>query len=86
MRTRRVAGRADPIGPDEAVTAEQALQLYTTGAASVAMAEDRGKLAPGHVADLAALEIDPLAATPEQCRDAGVHATMIAGALVHDAR
>jgi predicted amidohydrolase YtcJ len=86
MRARAIEGRDDPIGPDEAVTPEQALMLYTTGAASVAMAPDRGKLAPGHVADLAALEVDPLAATPEACRDAGVHATMIAGRLVHDAR
>ena len=86
MRTRSIAGREEPIGPDEAVSAEQALALYTTGAAAVAMAPDRGKLAPGHVADLAALEVDPLAATPEQCKDAGVHATMVAGQLVHDAR
>jgi predicted amidohydrolase YtcJ len=86
MRARAIEGRDDPIGPDEAVTAEQALMLYTTGAASVAMAEDRGRLAPGSVADLASLEVDPLAATPEACKTAGVHATMIAGALVHDAR
>jgi hypothetical protein len=86
MRTRSIQGREEPVGPDEAVTAEQALQLYTTGAAAVAMAPDRGKLAPGYVADLAALEVDPLAASPESCRDAGVLATMIAGALVHDAR
>jgi predicted amidohydrolase YtcJ len=86
MRARAIEGRDDPIGPDEAVTPEQALMLYTTGAAAVAMAEDRGKLAPGNVADLAALEVDPLAASPEQCKTAGVHATMIAGELVHDAR
>ena len=34
----------------------------------------------------AALEVDPLAATAEECRDAGVHATIVAGDLVHDAR
>jgi predicted amidohydrolase YtcJ len=50
------------------------------------MAPDRGRLAPGTVADLAALEVDPLAASPEECRDAGVQATIVAGALVHDAR
>jgi predicted amidohydrolase YtcJ len=68
------------------VSAEQALALYTTGAAQVAMAPDRGRLAPGCVADLAALEVDPLSATAEACRDAGVHATLVAGELVHDAR
>ncbi|HVW48723.1 MAG TPA: amidohydrolase [Solirubrobacterales bacterium] len=86
MRTRSIEGRDEPVGPQEAITAEQALALYTTGAAAVAMAPDRGKLAPGHVADLAALEVDPLAATPEQCRNAAVLATMVAGDLVHDAR
>lgn len=86
MRVRAIEGRDEPVGPQEAVDAEQALRLYTTGAAQVAMAPDRGRLAPGCVADLAALEVDPLAASPEECRDAGVHATLVAGELVHDVR
>jgi predicted amidohydrolase YtcJ len=86
MRARAIEGRDDPIGPAEGVTAEQALALYTTGAAQVAMAPDRGRLALGYVADLAALEVDPLAASPEECRDAGVLATLVGGELVHDAR
>jgi len=86
MRTRAIEGSDEPVGPQEAVSAEQALQLYTTGAAQVAMAPDRGRLTPGSVADLAALEVDPLSATAEACRDAGVHATLVAGDLVHDAR
>lgn len=84
MRTRAIEGSDEPIGPQEAITAEQALALYTTGAAQVAMAPDRGRLSPGSVADLAALEVDPLGATPEQCRDAGVWATIVGGELVYD--
>jgi hypothetical protein len=86
MRTRAIEGSDEPIGPQEAVSAEQALALYTTGAAQIAMAPDRGSLTPGSVADLAALEVDPLSASPEECRDAGVYATIIAGDLVHDTR
>lgn len=86
MRRRTIEGSEEPVGPEEAIDAEQALALYTTGAAAVALAPDRGRLAPGTVADLAALEVDPLHATPEACRDAGVLATMVAGELVHDAR
>ncbi len=86
MRTRAIEGSNEPIGPQEAVTPEQALALYTTGAAQIAMAPERGRLAPGSVADLAALEVDPLSASPEECRDAGVHATLVSGELVHDAR
>jgi len=86
MRRRTIEGGAEPVGPEEAIDAEQALALYTTGAAAVAMAPDRGRLAPGTVADLAALEVDPLRASPEACREAGVLATMVGGELVHDAR
>jgi predicted amidohydrolase YtcJ len=86
MRARTVEGRDDAIGADEAVTAEQALALYTTGAAAVALTPESGRLAPGCVADLVALDVDPLAATPEQCRDGSVLATIVGGELVHDAR
>ena len=85
MRVRAIEGSEEPVGPQEAVSAEQALALYTTGAAQVAMAPDRGRLAPGCAADLAALEVDPLAASPEECRDAGVHATIVGGELVYEA-
>jgi predicted amidohydrolase YtcJ len=86
MRTRSIDGFEEPIGPEEAIDAEQALGLYTTGAAAVAMAPDRGRLAPGHVADLAVLDVDPLRASPEECKDGSALATMVAGELVHDAR
>jgi predicted amidohydrolase YtcJ len=86
MRTRSIDGFEEPIGPEEAIDAEQALGLYTTGAAAVAMAPDRGRLAPGHVADLAALDVDPLRASPEECKDGSALATIVAGELVHDAR
>jgi predicted amidohydrolase YtcJ len=60
--------------------------LYTTGAAAVTLAPDRGRLAAGQVADLAALDVDPLRASPQACRDGRVLATIVGGELVHDAR
>lgn len=86
LRRRTVEGRDDAVGAHEAVTAEQALALYTTGAAAVALAPDRGRLAVGCLADLVALDVDPLKASPEQCRDGSVLATVVGGRLVHDAR
>jgi len=86
MQRRTIDG--DPehaVGPAEAITAAESLALYTTGAAAVAMAPDRGRLAPGCVADLVALEVDPLRASPEESRDARVLATMAAGEIVHRA-
>ncbi|WP_320668968.1 amidohydrolase [Patulibacter defluvii] len=86
MQRRTVAGRDDPIGPDEALSAEQAVSLFTTGAATIARAEDRGRLVPGAVADLVACDVDPLTASPEACRDGAVLATLVGGRIVHDAR
>ena len=86
MRRRAVEGLEEPVGVQEAVDAQQALELYTTGAAQVARAPERGRLAPGCVADLVALDVDPLSATPEECRDGHVLATLVGGDLVFDAR
>ncbi|MGX6446609.1 amidohydrolase [Patulibacter sp. S7RM1-6] len=86
MRRRTVKGRDDAIGADEAIDARQALALYTTGAATIARAEDRGRLAPGCVADLVALDVDPLRASPEACRDGRALVTMVGGEIAHDAR
>jgi predicted amidohydrolase YtcJ len=86
MRRRTIAGRDDPVGPDETITAEQSLALYTTGAAEVARAPDRGRLAPGSVADLVAVDVDPLRASPEACRDGRALVTIVGGEIVHDAR
>jgi predicted amidohydrolase YtcJ len=85
MRRRTIRGSDDAVGAHEAVDAEQALALYTTGAAAVARAGDRGRLAEGCVADLVALDVDPLAATPEQCRDGAVLATVVGGEVVFQA-
>lgn len=85
MRRRTISGSEEAVGPQEAVDAEQALALYTTGAAAVALAPDRGRLTAGAVADLVAVSVDPLAATPEECRDGTVLTTMIGGRIVHEA-
>jgi predicted amidohydrolase YtcJ len=86
MQRRTIKGRDDAIGANEALTAEQSLALYTTGAADVSLMPDRGRLVPGAVADLVALDVDPLAATPEECRDGRVLVTVVGGEVVHDAR
>jgi predicted amidohydrolase YtcJ len=85
LQSRTIAGGDDPVGADEAVDARTALELYTTGAAAVAVAPERGRLAPGAPADLVALGVDPLAATPEECRDGEVLLTMVGGDVVFEA-
>jgi predicted amidohydrolase YtcJ len=85
MRTRSISGTDEAIGIDQAVDPRAALELYTTGAAAVAVAPERGRLAPGAPADLVALGVDPLAATPEECRDGEVLVTMVGGESVFEA-
>jgi predicted amidohydrolase YtcJ len=82
LQRRTIAGGDEPVGAHEAVDAQTALELYTTGAAAVAVAPERGRLVPGAPADLVALGVDPLRATPEECRDGEVLLTMVGGDVV----
>ena len=84
LQRRAIAERDGPVGAHEAVDARTALELYTTGAAAIAVAPERGRLAPGAPADLVALGVDPLRATPEECRDGEVLLTMVGGNVVFE--
>lgn len=81
--TRRKAdGRPGPNGwrPEGGVTVQEALAAYTTGPAYAAGLEDRlGRLAPGYLADLVALEDDPHTVEPMALRDIKVAGTMVDG-------
>ena len=46
---------------------------------------DRGRLSPGHAADLAVLEHDPLSAPVEALAGQTARLTMVAGEVVHGA-
>jgi hypothetical protein len=84
--TRAVRGREDPVGPEEAITAAEALELWTAGSAYAAFADhERGRLAPGCLADWVALSLDPEAVTPDELREARVLQAGVAGEVVHEA-
>jgi predicted amidohydrolase YtcJ len=71
--------------PEQALTVEQALQATTVNPAWLARDERRrGKLVPGHFADLVVLDRDPIACAPEELADVQVVATMVGGAWVHN--
>jgi predicted amidohydrolase YtcJ len=70
---------------EQAVTVEQALQATTVTPAWLARDERRrGKLVPGHYADLVVLDRDPLTCEPEELREVRVVATMLSGRWVHN--
>ena len=82
MVTRRSAN-GETIGADEKITLLEAFRMYTAYAAYASGEEHvKGRLAPGMVADMVALERDPWACPPEEIRSIGIHRTIVGGRCV----
>lgn len=72
-------------GPDERLTAEQALHAYTVGSAAVTgWAGRKGALVPGQLADLVVLGDDPLTASTSEIGGIEVRATLVGGDAAYD--
>jgi predicted amidohydrolase YtcJ len=83
--TRR-AETGQALLPEEAVSAGQALAMYTVNAAYASFEEDiKGSIAPGRLADMAIITADPLKAPPEQLKDIKVEMTILDGKVVWEA-
>jgi predicted amidohydrolase YtcJ len=80
-RTRRVRGRTEPLGPAQAVTATEALALFTTGAARITRGPGSGRLRIGEPGDVVALDVDPLTADAEALPAGRVTATVVGGTV-----
>ncbi len=77
--TRR-AESGQEVLPQEAVSPQQALAMYTTGAAYTSFEEDiKGAISPGKLADMVILSADPLKSPPELIKDIRVEMTIIGG-------
>jgi predicted amidohydrolase YtcJ len=71
--------------PEQALTVEQAVHATTVAPAWLAGDERRrGKLVPGHYADLVVLDRDPLACQPEELAEVRTVATMLGGGWTHN--
>ncbi len=83
-RTRADEPRAAPWYPEEALTVEQALRAYTTGAAFASGEEDaRGSLSAARYADFAVLDRDIMRGEPDDLPKSHVVATIIGGEVVY---
>jgi predicted amidohydrolase YtcJ len=79
----RKAETGQQLLPEEAISAEQALAMYTINAAYASFEEDiKGAVAPGKLADVVVLSADPLKAPPELIKDIKVEMTIIDGKMV----
>lgn len=80
----RLAPDGEPIAPEQAITAEEALYAYTMGGAIASGdADNRGSLTPGKWADLAILSGDPLATPTERLLEIKAEAAYVGGVLAN---
>jgi predicted amidohydrolase YtcJ len=78
-------GDGQPLLPDQAITAAEALDAYTRGGAvAVGLAGELGTIAPGFRADLAVLSGDPLTTPADALADLTVDVTLLGGHLVYE--
>jgi predicted amidohydrolase YtcJ len=81
----RCTAAGEPLAPEQAISAEEALFAYTAGGALAGGEEaNRGTLTPGKWADLAVLSENPLAVEPERLTEIRVDMTFVGGELVHE--
>jgi predicted amidohydrolase YtcJ len=82
--TRYVDALDRVVGPEQAVSAEEALALYTTKAAWFTFQDHEvGCLRPGMLADWVVLSKDPLTCDPQEIRDLEVRRTVVGGVVVY---
>jgi hypothetical protein len=80
--TRR-AESGQQLLPEETISPQQALAMYTVNAAYASFEEDiKGAIAPGKLADIVVLSADPTKSPPEQLKDIQVEMTIIDGKVV----
>jgi predicted amidohydrolase YtcJ len=73
------------VGPEEAVSIQEAIRMYTANGPYLTWEEKiKGSLEPGKLADLIVLDADPLTIPPEQLRTMIVDLTIIGGKVVYE--
>jgi predicted amidohydrolase YtcJ len=83
MTTRQVM-KGYVLGKEHAITAKEALTLYTVNNARVMGVEkERGSIEPGKLADLAVLSQDILSVPPDAIRDTKALLTVVGGKVVY---
>ncbi len=81
----RQAESGQVLLPEERLTPQQALALFTINAAYADFSEGiKGSLAPGKLADLVVLSDDPARVPPEEIKDIKVEMTIIGGKIVYE--
>ena len=73
--------------PEQRITIDQAISAYTSGSAFAEFEEkDKGKLAPGMLADFVVLDRDLTAVSAEKMLGTKVLRTVVGGKTVYEAK
>jgi predicted amidohydrolase YtcJ len=73
-----------PYRPEEAMSVEEALQIYTVDGAYASFEENfKGRIAPGMAADFVILEESPFDVAPQEIHRIRTHATYLGGRCVY---
>lgn len=82
---RRPRSSEQPLHPDQAISREQALRLYTSQAAYLTFEEnEKGSLEPGKLADFIILDRDYLTCPIDEVKDIQVLSTWLGGRPVYE--
>ncbi len=82
--TTRMTLNGYALGPEQAITAQEALRLYTINNAVILGAErDRGSIEVGKLADVAVLSQDILGVPTQAIRDTKALMTLVGGRVTH---
>jgi predicted amidohydrolase YtcJ len=80
----RKSQTGEVLGPDQAITPQQALEAYTINAAfQFGMEKDAGSLEVGKLADFVVLDRNPLKINPDEIRNIRVHYTIRGGLVTY---
>jgi predicted amidohydrolase YtcJ len=81
---RRVTSSGVRVGADQELTIEEALAAHTISAARAIRMDDRiGSIEEGKLADMAVIDGDLLATSPDRVRELGIWMTILGGEVVH---
>ncbi len=86
MVTRKIfaQGKICVLGPEEAISREEALRIYTMGSAQAGFMEARtGSLEPGKLADIAVLSADYFSVPDDEIPGISSVLTLVGGRVVH---
>ena len=81
----RMSAEGKVYGPEQRISAEEAIRVWTMGSAFSVFEEDiKGSIETGKLADFVILSTDPTAVPVDEIKDIVVHTTVVGGRIVYE--